>query len=98
MQKQPTTTTTPTTRSNANKKIPFTPTRKELHDLYKGISNKQLNKIYAQIRKNHKLKFGQPNCLTSYQFQKFMEELGLPDGFKKTDFPFLDHVEERKIV
>jgi len=84
---------------SSEKKIPYAPSRKELYVLYDGLSKRLIDKLYALIRSKYKLKYvEQPKCLTSYQFQKFIEELGLPHGYKKSDFPFLDHIEEKEII
>ncbi|PSG90887.1 hypothetical protein [Aurantibacter aestuarii] len=78
--------------TNKPKDVPFAPSRTELYDLYTGVSKTQINKSFKYVRKKFPIKSGNPKSLTNPQFVNFIIELGIPHGYKKSDFPFLDNV------
>ena len=85
------------------KEIPTAPQLEELYIYYKSVKNNHLIKTtFQNIRRSHfkkkkslnkDLKIVKHRGLTQIQFVSFIKELGLPDNYKQSDFPFLDGVE-----
>jgi len=84
--------TTLKTNSVPNKlKVPYAPTRKELIALYPHYAQYVIKNSYKKVKEKYPALLKQ-RSLTNFQFIKFMEHYGLPKGFKKSDFPFLEGI------
>ena len=85
--------TSQNTNSVPKVKIPFSPTRNELVELYPGTTVNYINGLFKYVRKEFPSKFPTRN-LTHTQFKEFIIEIGSqPPAFKQSDFHFLDGVD-----
>ncbi|NQY07269.1 MAG: hypothetical protein HRT68_14030 [Flavobacteriaceae bacterium] len=77
-----------------HKKVPHTPTKSEILELYPDMSKSNLKSIIKTVvlalNPDANLKLSQ---LTNKEFKYIIIEIGLPKGFKKSDFSFLDGVD-----
>jgi hypothetical protein len=88
--KKSTVPTEPTTK----KKVPYCPNLIELQELYSGYAPSFIEENYKYIKKEYPVPapLKQPRCLTQYQFMKFIQFWGLPQGFSQSDYPLLKDV------
>lgn len=79
---------TNSTETIIKKQIVSCPTRKQLQDIYSNYSANFIKKIFEGVRRDYPLTYGNPNGLTTFQFSKVIEEIGLPIGVSEKDLPF----------
>lgn len=72
--------------------IPFAPSRDELVDLYYYYPKYVVRQVFRDVRVEHPFIIGGKTIksLTPFQFLEVMKILGIPIGYEKKDFTFID--------